>query len=193
MQSRIERLEARVRRLGAAVAVLVGALVILVGYGATRPVPEVIRARSFEVLNEEGGVDAVLFTGGMGGHLRLNFPAISEPAADLPRRLDLGFDGLAVIQGGTHPTELHCIGGRAAPECERLATQFSAKKIGNKFFYDLEREIFRLGWQDTGGELVLFNTKGEEAAHLYSTGSGGGNLLVGDGKGGLREFNTDVP
>ncbi len=192
MQSRIERLEARVRRLGAAVAVLVGALVVLVGYGATRPAPEVVRAHRFEVVNDSGGVDAVLFTGGMGGHLRLNFPAISEPAADLPRRLDLGFDGLAVIQGGTHPTELHCIGGRAAPECETLAAQFSATKIGDKFFYSLEREIFRLGWQDTGGELVLFNTKGEEAAHLYSTGSGGGNLLVGDGKGGMREFNTDV-
>ena len=193
METRIERLETRVRRLGAAVAVLVGALVVLVGYGATRPVPEVVRAHRFEVLNDSGGVDAVLFTGGMGGHLRLNFPVISEPTTDLPRRLDLGFDGLAVIQGGTHLAELDCIGGGATQECERLATRFSATKIGNKFFYPLEREIFRLGWQDTGGELVLFNTEGEAAVHLYSTGAGGGNLLVGDGKGGLREFNSETP
>ena len=193
MENRIERLETRVRRLSAAVAVLVGALVVLVGFGAVRPDPEVVRAHRFEVINASGGVDAVLFTGGMGGHLRLNFPAMSEPTPDLPLRLDLGFEGLAVIQRGTHPTELHCIGGGSVPECERLATLFSATKIGDKFFYPLERGIFRLGWQDTGGELVLFNTEGEAAVHLYSAGSGGGNLLVGDGKGGLREFNTDVP
>ena len=45
----------------AATIFLLIALVALVGYGATEGVPDVIRARSFEVVDKDGGVAQVMW------------------------------------------------------------------------------------------------------------------------------------
>jgi len=193
MDSRFGKLEKRVRWLTAAVAVLMGALVVLVSYGATRPIPDVIRSHGFEVINENGEVDAALFAGGMGGNLTLTFPpGIGEPK-DMPSKLELGYEGISLYQRGTFLSEFRCLDAGGGADCAEIAKRFSARKIGNKFFVPLHHEIFRMAWQGNGGELLLFNTEGEQVAHLYVTGSGAAGLWVGDGQGTERVFESIAP
>lgn len=115
--ARLEKLERdnrRLKRLGVAALVLVAALGLM---AATQPVPNVIKAHKFEVLNSSGKVEMRLSADSAGANIFITPDALSEPGEGKFPAVSIGASGkdswinLGDAEWITAPTLTHPVVG----------------------------------------------------------------------------------
>lgn len=160
VETRLAAVERQLRFQRAVIAGLLVALVALVGYGATEGVPDVIRAREFEVVNEKGQVvvQAVADSNHSGiGRLRL-FNAAGGVGTDLDMY------GLTVTDVFTKEKRIILDG---SPGGARLVLGPDGKTKGRTI------GLFAGGRDSAGGYLGLYSRTGELVVRAMAQENGG--------------------
>lgn len=175
-EARIRRLE-RQSRFYRDLLVLAGlAIVALLGYGALRPIPEVVQARRFQVITDKGILAAdlnaqsgagtlVLFEGGPKGQHQMVY---AGPAGILVNGIRPEFkSSLSIVRAanGTVNVVTHNRQGKGA-------FLLSEKKDGNPQI-TLTGGIVIEG-TPKGGVIVLYNKSGGQAVSIYADEVGRG-------------------
>ena len=166
IESRFAAVERQLRFHRLVIASLLVALVALVGYGATDGVPDVIRAKKFLVVNEEGREVVVIESWLLGGYIR-TFPAKGTylPSITLSH---IGFDGLLKVSNKD---------GKDIIQTGADTTGNGLLKISNKD----GKDIIQNGTNMSGDGLLRVYNKdggvGVTVQGINSIGSGGGVLV----------------
>ena len=193
LETRVARLERALRVYRAVAMLALLALAALTELGATRSVPEVIRARRFEVVTPEGQPLVTLHTGTYGGQVQTlgrdgvsgvsigasstgGFVGVRDAKPSLFPRVELTTDetgGLLAVRSWR--------GWAVEVDRDGLAVAHT-REDGNLTRVDAR---VLLGVSEHGGHVRVFSATGAEAATLRADESGTG-LVAAFGPGGAQ-------
>lgn len=212
IESRLAAVERQLRFQRAVIAGMLIALVALVGYGASEGVPDVIRARKFEVVNESGDSAIVAKTTGNGngilemstgaGQLGLSLHSSSLLGGSLTIMDNMGRTALVAdtvlgpavsLYGKNEKKITTSIDSDGAMLTFLNEDGDVVSMIGELSGHGMISLSNRKGNQtlrfqgenpfESGGALILFNKSGEDVVHLYADEYGQGYLGVFDREG----------
>lgn len=192
IDSRLAAVENQLRFQRTIIAGLLIALVALVGYGASEGIPDVIRARKFVVVSEEGREVVVIKSWKYGGWFQIKSSdgiksthLLSHDGKGLGR-LDIKnkegknifFVGADVVGNGA--VSLNNKEGKGI-----ITLGFTVTDNGHLVVKSREGKgkVMIQGGSDDGGSLIIYNKTGEEVVQVYADDYGMGYVGVFDRKG----------
>lgn len=171
IESRLAAFESQLRFQRRIIAFLIILLIAGISYGATAPIPEVIRARKFEVVNAEGNVVVELRSWELGGKIyTFSAKGLFRPSIAL-----------------THTDEghgmLHIYNNKEDKIIEAKGTEngnaelvLSAGEGKGKIFFQLKTITGSPG-------MFLDNKNGEQVVQIYADKNGVGAMAIRNRKG----------
>jgi len=157
MESRLCALERQLRFQRSIIVLLVLVLVALVGYGATAGVPDVIRAKKFEVVDTKGKVVGSIKTIKNSGSLKL-----FNTEGELVMSAQAHKDGHILLNNGDGTPSIHAGSAGLHIFNDEGNTSIHAGN-GGVFIYDqMGKPCLAATGKDSNGKLVLWNKAGEE-------------------------------
>jgi hypothetical protein len=171
IEPRLAAVERQLRFHRAVIAGLLVALVALVGYGATKGVPDVIRAKRIEILNEKGKAVVTLGSiNGLGSGIIEAYTMDGQRAVAITGVLLTG-NVCTFYVDPDKPLAFHaCLSGNRITLTSRPASD-----PGHDF-----RDLVSIDGGDNGGTLRAYNNDGGLGVGLsgQSPRGGGGTLAV---------------
>ena len=174
-ESRLAAVERQLRFHRAVIAALLVALVALMGYGATEGVPDVIRARSFVVLNEKDQEVVNIGSEIVGGKLIVKSSDGKPAIVMFP--IPVGGGMIAILdKNGIRRVGLSVVG---------LISGLTINDNNNDILLSISSVKKGLTWITIrgGGKFSIYNDNGYEVVRAYSNEKGDGSVIVGDRQG----------
>lgn len=157
MESRLCALERQLRFQRSIIVLLLLVLVALVGYGATAGVPDVIRARKFEVVDTMGKVVGSIKAINNSGSLMLY-----NTEGELVLSAQAHKNGHILLNNVDGTPSIHAGGGGMYIFNDKGNTSIQAGN-GGIFVYDqMGKPCLAATGKDSNGKLVLWNKAGKD-------------------------------
>jgi len=163
-ESRLAAVERQLRSHRAVIAALLVALVALIGYGATKGVPDEIRAREFVVVNKEGREVVKIDSWVLGGRIA-TYPAHGENWASVSISHTDNGHGLLTVSNKEGKDLIYAGAG---------ITGDGLLEVSNK----AGKDLFRVGANQTGDGLLTVKNKAGKKFIAAAAGPDGGLISI---------------